>query len=68
MTRCEVVYEELATPDGDETTVHRVAEHIGVNVDDITIPSPRSQRQADATNDEWFERYLADDQARQGAS
>ena len=68
VTSCEVVYEELATPEGYETTIHRVAEHVGVKVGDITIPSPRSHRQADATNDAWLERYLADEQARQGAS
>jgi LPS sulfotransferase NodH len=67
VSSCEIVYEELATPDGYEATVHRAAKHVGVNVADITIPNPRSQRQADATNDEWFERYLADEQARQGA-
>ena len=35
---CEIVYEDLATPDGYEATVQRVAEHVGVNVRDITIP------------------------------
>ncbi len=68
MNSCEIVYEDLATPDGYEATVQRVAEHVGVNVRDITIPPPRSHRQADGTNDEWFERYLADEQARRGAS
>lgn len=52
-----VVYEELAAdPTGE---VRRVLEHIGVDVPPDLVVVPRTERQADAVNAEWIERYRA---------
>src|SRR5215831_920271 len=52
-----VVYEELAAdPTGE---VRRVLEHIGVDVPPELVVVPRTERQADAVNAEWIERYRA---------
>src|SRR5262249_49657623 len=52
-----VVYEELAAdPTGE---VRRVLEHVGIDVPPDLVAVPRTERQADAVNTEWIERYRA---------
>jgi len=55
----EVVYEDLVTADGYETAIRGVLRHLGVD-DSVAIPPQRTTRQADALNDEWAERFLAE--------
>lgn len=55
-----VVYEELDTVDGYRAAVNGVAEHLGVELDEASLPRPRSRRQADDVNDDWRRQYLDD--------
>jgi LPS sulfotransferase NodH len=56
----EVVYEDLADPEGYEAAILGVAAHLGVELADVRMPQPRSHRQADHLNEEWRQRYLED--------
>lgn len=56
----EVVYEELATPEGYQGAVVGVAAYLGVDLVDVRLPQPRSHRQADQANEEWRKRYQQD--------
>jgi trehalose 2-sulfotransferase len=60
VTPYEVVYEDLDTPDGYDAAVRGIADHVGVEASSLVMPSPRSHRQADHVNDEWFERYTTE--------
>jgi LPS sulfotransferase NodH len=59
--RLEIVYEDLVS-DRYESTIRDVLVHIGAD-HTVSIPAPRTHRQADALNDEWVRRY--NDQRRQ---
>jgi trehalose 2-sulfotransferase len=59
----EVAYEDFTTPDGYELTVRRVLGHLDLD-DTIEIPSPRTDRQSDGTNDEWVHRFLNEQSLR----
>lgn len=50
-----VTYEELAADPA--STARRVLEHAGVDVPAGLDVEPRTERQADAVNDEWIRRY-----------
>jgi trehalose 2-sulfotransferase len=50
-----VTYEELAADPA--RTARRVLGHVGVDVSDNLHVEPRTERQADAVNDEWIRRY-----------
>jgi trehalose 2-sulfotransferase len=54
----ELVYEDIITEEGYPAAIRGVLRHLGVN-DSIAIPRPRTNRQADALNDDWVERFLS---------
>ncbi len=60
----DVVYEELADPDGYDRIVQGALDHLGLADVPVRIPRPRTRRQADALNDEWTLRYISDLRAR----
>jgi LPS sulfotransferase NodH len=53
-----VVYEDLVG-DGYDDAIQAVLRHAGVDATDLTIPTPRTNRQADAITEEWVARYNA---------
>ena len=65
LTPCQVVYEDLASPEGYEPTIRAVLAHLGL--DDYTrpIPAPQTRRQSNDLNEAWVATYLADRKARQ---
>jgi LPS sulfotransferase NodH len=66
----DVVYEDLVDPATHADTVRSVLDHLGV-LDElgptgagdargaVAIPPPRTNRQSDALNDDWFRRYVS---------
>ena len=53
-----VVYEDFVAD--RETTVRGVLGHLGIEApDDLHIPAPRMERQADSTSEDWIERFRA---------
>jgi trehalose 2-sulfotransferase len=59
----EVAYEDLADPRKYENAVWGVLAHLGLEPQG-PIPAPRTRRQADALNETWVDRFLADQEAR----
>jgi LPS sulfotransferase NodH len=58
-----VQYEDLLTEDGYHDGIRGILRHLELD-DTVAIDAPRTKRQADALNDEWVERFLADANAR----
>lgn len=56
----EIVYEDLVDPATYEPTIRAALSYLGIDSTDLTIPTPRTRRQADDTNREWVRRYRAD--------
>jgi trehalose 2-sulfotransferase len=56
----EIVYEDLVDPSRYEPTIRTALSYLGIDPEGITIPKPRTFRQADSTNREWIQRYRAD--------
>jgi LPS sulfotransferase NodH len=54
----EVVYEELVSEGGYADTIRGALDHLGLDVDAISIPLPRTRRQSNDLNEEWATRYL----------
>lgn len=59
ITPLTVVYEDLLEPGGYETAVRSILRHLDLP-GDIAIPEPRARKQADHTNEEWAQRFLAE--------
>jgi LPS sulfotransferase NodH len=63
VTPLTVLYEELVSSDGFEASTRRILRHLQLD-DGVTIPPPRTSRQADDLNEEWIARFLAEARAR----
>jgi LPS sulfotransferase NodH len=60
LTPCQVVYEELSSPDGYEQTIRGVLAHLGLDDYEGPIPAPQTRRQSNDLNEAWVAAYLAD--------
>jgi LPS sulfotransferase NodH len=60
VTPLNLVYEDLVEPATYENTIRSALEYLGVHDEGLPIPAPRTRRQADATNDAWVDRYVAE--------
>jgi LPS sulfotransferase NodH len=65
LTPCQVVYEDLTSPEGYEPTIRTVLAHLGLNDHTGPIPPPKTRRQSNDLNDAWVAAYLADKTAHQ---
>ena len=65
LTPCQVVYEELSSPDGYEQTIRGVLAHLGLADYQGPIPAPQTRRQSNDLNEAWVAAYLADRTSRQ---
>jgi LPS sulfotransferase NodH len=54
---CEVVYEDLVSPDGYGPAVRGVLGYLGLDASRAEVPRPRTTRQAGHLSDEWAERF-----------
>ena len=57
---CQVVYEELSSPDGYERTIRDVLAHLGLEDYAGPIPAPRTRRQSNELNEARVAAYLAE--------
>ena len=64
VTPLTVVYEELVDPASYAPTIHAGLAYLGVDGPGVAIREPRTDRQADAINDDWVRRYEADRRSR----
>jgi LPS sulfotransferase NodH len=55
-----ISYEDLVDAPRYASVVRSVLAHLGLEGPDVAIRSPRTLRQADATNEEWTRRYHGD--------
>jgi LPS sulfotransferase NodH len=59
VTPLDIVYEDLVDPAIYADTIRSALAHLGID-DEMAIPPPRTHRQADETNHNWFQRYTTD--------
>ena len=59
-----VAYEDLAAPELYPDVVGGMLEFLGVDAAGVTVPAPRTWRQADGLNEEWAERFERERAAR----
>ena len=60
VTPCEITYEDLVDPANYVEVIRSALTYLGIEDNDLTIPQPRTHRQADEINDDWVRRYRAD--------
>ena len=65
LTPCQIVYEDLNSPDGYEQTIRGVLAHLGLDEYQGLIPAPRTRRQSKGLNEAWVAAYLTDRSSRQ---
>jgi LPS sulfotransferase NodH len=68
LTPCEVVYEELASPEGYAPVTRAVLAHLGLGDHTGPIPAPQTRRQSNDLNEAWLASYLEDKAASPGSA
>ena len=63
-----IEYEKLADPITYESTIRSALEHLSVGNACVDVHPPRTNRQGDAMNDEWVERYLIEKAAAEAVT
>ncbi len=65
LTPYQVVYEDLASPDGYEQTIRGALAHLGLHDYQGPVPAPPTRRQSNDLNEAWVAAYAADRTSRQ---